>query len=232
MIAILLVGFLLGLKHALEADHVAAVAALAARGGGLRDTIRVALSWSTGHAATLILLGSALVVFGAALPEPLTRGFEALVGVVLAGLGVDVLRRLWQRRIHVHVHEHGERSRHLHFHTHEHETAHPARAHEHGHPRGVLVRSLAVGGLHGLAGSGALVLLSLQQAGSTARALAYLVLFSLGSIAGMVAFSTAISLPLRSSARWAARASSGVEAALGATSVGLGVWIALRSAGF
>jgi ABC-type nickel/cobalt efflux system permease component RcnA len=232
MSAILLFGFLLGVRHALEADHVAAVATLATRSSRLRDTVKVAASWGTGHAAMLILLGSVLVALGASLPEGLTRGFETIVGLVLVALGGDVLRRLWVRRVHFHVHEHENASIHLHAHAHDGEREHDPRRHRHEHPHGILARSLVIGSIHGLAGSGALVVLSVREAGSSGHALAYLVLFAIGSVLGMIAFSVAISLPLRLSSRWLSRASGGLEATLGLVSVALGLWIAIRSAGY
>ncbi|MGH7805288.1 MAG: urease accessory protein [Candidatus Binatia bacterium] len=234
MSAILLFGFLLGIRHALEADHVAAVATLATRSHRLRDTVTVAAWWGTGHAATLVVLGSILVVVGVSLPDALARSFEAIVGVVLFALGADVLRRLWARRVHFHLHAHGEAPPHLHAHAHaeDEEAAHDVASHDHPHPRGLLARSLAVGSIHGLAGSGALVLLSMESAGSPGRALAYLVLFALGSVAGMVLFTVAISLPLRLSARWLERTAGGLEAVLGASSMALGIWVALRAAAF
>jgi ABC-type nickel/cobalt efflux system permease component RcnA len=230
--AFLLFGFLLGVRHALEADHIAAVATLAARSRRLRDTMAVAAFWGTGHAAALIVLGSALVVLGASLPDGLSRAFEAIVGLVLAGLGADVLRRVRHRRVHFHLHEHAGAGPHLHLHAHGAAEEHDPRRHEHQHPCGLLGRALAVGSLHGLAGSGALVLLSMQEAGSAGRALAYLVLFAAGSVFGMVAFSAAISLPLRLSSRWYGRAADGLETTLGLASVALGLWIGIRAAAF
>ena len=232
MSLLLLFGFLLGVRHALEADHIATVASLAARSSRLRDTMRVAAWWGTGHGATLLVLGSVLVVLGATLPEGLARAFEAIVGLVLVFLGGDVLRRLWLQRVHFHVHEHADAGAHVHAHAHEDEAAHDVLHHEHAHasPRGLLVRSLAIGSLHGLAGSGALVLFSMQEAGSPGRALAYLVLFAIGSVLGMVAFSVAISLPFRLSSRWIEKTSGGIQATLGVASVVLGLWVALRAA--
>ena len=232
MSAILLLGFLLGVRHALEADHVAAVATLATRSHRLRDTVTVAAWWGTGHAAALIVLGSILVVVGVSLPDGLARFFEAIVGLVLVALGLDVLRRLRSKRVHFHVHAHGDAIPHVHAHAHEGDVDHDLARHDHAHPRGLLARSLAVGSLHGLAGSGALVLLSMESAGSPAQALAYLVLFAVGSVVGMVLFSVAISLPLRLSSRWLERTAGGLEATLGLVSIVLGLWIAVRAAAF
>jgi ABC-type nickel/cobalt efflux system permease component RcnA len=157
----------------------------------------------------------------------------AAAGLVLAGLGVDVLRRLRRRRVHFHRHQHDDGVRHLHVHAHEGEPAadHDPQHHDHPHATATLARALVVGSVHGLAGSGALVVLALQAAGSPAQALAYVVVFGVGSVLGMVLFSLAITLPLRFQARHMAWASRGLEAALGLASVALGLWIAVR-AGF
>ena len=86
-----------------------------------------------------------------------------------------------------------------------------------------------MGSVHGMAGSAALVVLSLQAVSSPGRALAYMAVFAAGSIAGMVLFSLAIALPVRLQGRHLERASRGFEAALGAASVVIGVWVAVRA---
>jgi cytochrome c biogenesis protein CcdA len=232
MTAVLLLGFLLGVRHALEVDHLTTVATLATRGGRLWDTVRIAASWGAGHAASLLAIGCLLVAFGAALPEPLARAFEAIVGLVLITLGFDVLRQVRRQRLHFHVHAHEDGEEHLHLHGHESERHPDPRHHEHPHSRGLLLRSLAVGTFHGLAGSGALVLLSLEEAGSASRALAYLATFALGSLLGMVAISITFALPFRFSPRWLERSAGAFQAVLGAVSVVLGSWITIRSAVF
>lgn len=220
-LAPLALGFLLGLKHALDADHVAAVAALATRAASAADRVRLSGLWGLGHAVTLFACGALLLALGAQVPPALAAALEGLVGVVLVALGVDVLRRLRRRGVHVHAHRHGDGTLHVHAHAH----AHAAADHAHAHPDGLLPRAFAVGTVHGLAGSAALVLLSLEAARTTAQALAYLALFGLGSIAGMCALSLAISLPLR---RVPTRAvGRGLEGALGALTIALGSWIAV-----
>ena len=205
MFALLVLGFLVGVRHALEADHVAAVTTLATRSASLTERLKVAVAWGGGHAAGLVLLGSALILLGTSLPECLERAFEIAAGMTLIALGVDVLRRLRKRRIHFHFHEHSGGARHLHAHAHHHGMQHGPAEHEHEHSRSLMPRALAVGGLHGLAGSGALVLLSMKMLGSTAQALMYVLSFALGSILGMVAFSLMLSLPLSLSPRLLSR---------------------------
>jgi hypothetical protein len=225
MITLLVLGFLLGLRHALEADHVAAVASLATRSSSLFDTVRVAAAWGVGHTATFVFFGSILIALDASLPPDAGRMLEAAVGVMLVLLGADVLRRLRRRRIHLHAHAHADGVRHFHVHAHE-----MASHHEHAHPRGLFPRAMLVGGVHGMAGTAALTLLSLQALHSGIWALVYLTLFGFGSILGMMLFSVVISLPLRLSARHLTFASNGLEAGLGIMTILLGCWIVLQAA--
>ena len=221
--SILLVGFLLGLKHALEADHVAAVATLASRSSSLRAHVRLAGLWGIGHAVALAALGSLLVLLGAGVPRAATATLEAAVGIVLIALGADVLRRLRRDRVHFHVHRHAGAPPHFHAHTHRGATTHDAAAHEHHHPSGI--RALAVGSLHGLAGSAALVLLAAEGGRSVGQALAYLALFGAGTILGMMTLSLAIAVPFRLSADRLGRRQDLLQAALGTATIGLGIWI-------
>lgn len=232
MLAVLLLGFLVGIRHALEPDHVAAVTTLASRSASLADRIKVAAVWGSGHAASLMVLGGILIALGTTMPERVARGFEIVAGIVLISLGIDVLRRARRQRIHVHVHQHGDGARHLHVHAHPGETRHDPAAHEHNHVRRLLPRALAVGSLHGLAGSGALVLLSMQLLGSGLRALAYVACFAVGSILGMVAFSVVLSLPLVFAPRLLERTAGKLEAVLGFVTISIGCWMAVQAAAF
>lgn len=230
MASLLIFGFLLGLKHALEADHVAAVASLATRSHSFVSTLRVAAAWGIGHTAALLFFGSILLLVDASLSQRASSVLEGVVGVMLVVLGLDVLRRVRQKRIHLHVHQHDDGARHFHAHAHEEGTAHDAIKHDHAHVRGLLPRALLVGTIHGMAGTAALTLLSLHSLHSYAWAVVYLALFGVGTIAGMVAITLVISLPLRLTARHLDWASNDLEAALGVITVVLGCWIAFQSA--
>jgi len=225
MIPILLLGLLVGMKHALEADHVAAVATLATRSASLGERVKLAGMWGLGHAGTLMLFGGTVLALGVSLPDRVARTFEGVVGLMLVALGLDVLRRLRRRGVHFHRHRHGDGRQHLHAHAHDSGTA-PAGAHDHEHARGLPLRALLVGTMHGLAGSAALVLLSLELTRSTAQALLYLAAFGIGSVAGMAALSLAISLPLRVASGRFGTAWRLVEGALGVVTVALGCWMA------
>jgi hypothetical protein len=219
----LLLGLLLGLRHALEADHVAAVTALATRSASVSRTALLAAAWGTGHAVALAAAGSLLLALDVPMPAALAGALEGAVGVMLIVLGGDLLRRLRSGRVHVHVHAHGDAPPHVHPHVHGADRT----SHLHTHAPPPLSRALAVGGLHGLGGSAALVLLLLGAEPSTLGALLAIVSFGLGSIGGMVAFSLVLAWPLRLSVRRFERVVAGV---VGSTTVALGVWIAVASA--
>jgi hypothetical protein len=225
---LLLLGLLTGVRHALEADHVAAVASLSTRSASVRQTAWLAAAWGAGHAATLILVGGLTFALGVALPHGLARAFEAAAGLLLVYLGMDVLLRVRRQRVHFHVHRHEGGIRHLHAHSHAgaREPHDPGR-HEHAHGRGLMVRAGVMGSLHGMAGSAALVVLSLQAVSSARHALFYMAVFAAGSIAGMVLFSLVISLPVRLQGRHLERASQALEVALGAASVLIGASMAV-----
>ena len=107
MTTVLTFGFLIGLRHALEADHVAAVASLVMTSRSLRQSVRLGAAWGLGHALTLLVVGGLLLASGKALPPGVAHWLEVVVGVMLIGLGADVLRRLIRQRVHFHSHRHG-----------------------------------------------------------------------------------------------------------------------------
>src|SRR5262245_10118965 len=144
MAAFLILGFLIGIKHALEADHVAAVASLATRSPRLGVTVRVAAAWGAGHALALVVCGALLLALDLSLSAATSRALESIVGVMLVLLGLDVLRRLRSKRVHFHAHEHAG-LRHFHAHSHADDIVHDAAQHQHEHVRGLLSRALLVG---------------------------------------------------------------------------------------
>src|ERR1700759_2472280 len=163
MFGILGIGFLLGMRHALEADHIAAVSSIAARRTGVRDIVKHGLTWGLGHTLTLFVFAGAAILLGHAVPEVLARPLETAVGIMLVGLGAHVLWRLWRDRVHFHAHGHGDGTAHLHAHSHACQTLPHARA-PHTHAHGFRWRTLLVGLMHGMAGSAALLMLAVSQA--------------------------------------------------------------------
>ena len=222
MFGILALGFLLGMQHALEADHIAAVSSIAARRSHVGDIVKHGLTWGLGHTLTLLAFAGAAILLGRAIPESVARPIEAAVGIMLVGLGAHVLWRLWRDRVHFHSHDHGDGTVHLHAHSHAGETTPHART-AHAHEHGFRWRTLLVGLMHGMAGSAALLVLTVSQASSPAAGLGYVALFGIGSMIGMGALSTVIAIPLAVSARWLTSANRGLQGAVGLVTVAIGV---------
>lgn len=223
MSGILFLGFLIGMRHALEADHVAAVAVLATRAKTVRQALPLGIMWGLGHTLTLFAFGAVIVMLNASLPENVASMLEAVVGVMLIGLGLDVIYRLFKKRIHFHVHSHEDDKRHVHAHSHEGEKTHDPEAHSHEHFKGMSGRALLVGMMHGLAGSAALVLLTMQSVEPISSRVVYILLFGFGSVVGMGALSLIIAVPLRYAANSMTWAYNGLSLVLGLFSTGLGV---------
>src|SRR5580700_11906290 len=108
MFGILGLGFVLGMQHALEADHVAAVSSIAARRSEVTDIVKHGLTWGLGHTLTLFVVAGTALGLGQAVPEHFARPLETAVGIMLIGLGAHVLWRLWRDRVHFHKHSHGD----------------------------------------------------------------------------------------------------------------------------
>ncbi len=275
MTSLLLLGFLLGMRHALEVDHLAAVASLATRSRGLWHTVAQGAAWGLGHTLTLVLAGGICLLASVAIPPRLAHLLEMGVGVMLLGLGLDVLLRARRQGIHVHVHRHDDGTLHLHahghapceepapgepghgLHPHVHAHAHPLthsrsltdqealRAPEMPEARGARKarqvhaaammpadggavtgfprRALLVGLMHGLAGSAALLLLTLSTLSSRWLGLAYILVFGLGSILGMAILSAVIALPMQGTARLLTGAFRAVEVVTGLATIAIGV---------
>src|SRR5256885_7339713 len=141
---------------------------------------------------------------------------------MLVGLGGHVLWRLWHDRVHFHRHGHGDGTVHFHAHSHAGETSPHARA-AHAHQHGFRWRTLLVGLMHGMAGSAALLVLTVSQASSPAVGLGYVALFGVGTMIGMGALSTVIAVPLAVSARWLTWANRGLQGAVGAVTTAIGM---------
>jgi len=221
MFAVLGLGFLLGMQHALEADHIAAVSSIAARRSDVRDIVKHGLTWGLGHTLTLFAFAGAAILLGHAIPNTLARPIETAVGVMLVGLGAHVLRRLWRDRVHFHAHRHGDGTSHIHVHSHAGEAV-PHQANPHQHAHGFRWRSLLVGLMHGMAGSAALLVLAVSQVASPATGMAYVLLFGVGSMLGMGALSVVIAVPLAVSARWLTWANRALQAGVGAITIAIG----------
>lgn len=232
MTAVLLLGFLLGLQHAMEADHLAALAGLAARSRSRRSVIRHGFVWGLGHMVTLSTFAGAVILCEQAVGPTLAGWLEIAVGAMLMLLGGHLLYRLHRDRVHVHVHRHEDGRVHLHAHSHAGEvTPHGQSRHKHGHRRGFPLRSLMVGMMHGLAGSAALVVLAGTALSSPLDGVFYVLIFGLGSVAGMVALSLVIAVPISWSAKSLTWASRGLQSSVGLAGLALGGFVIIGAVG-
>lgn len=224
MFSILGLGFLIGMQHALEVDHVAAVCSLAARRSSVRRIVTQGAAWGLGHTITLMLFAGAAVLLGTTINEQLAGWLEFAVGIMLVLLGGHVLYRLLRDRMHMHAHRHRDGRVHMHVHSHVGEAkAHDRSAHDHGHPEGLPLRTLLVGMVHGMAGSAALLVLTAATVGSPLLGLAYILLFGVGSILGMAALSVVVAVPLSYSAKALTWGNRGLQAVIGLATIALGL---------
>ncbi|HUI43184.1 MAG TPA: sulfite exporter TauE/SafE family protein [Terriglobia bacterium] len=250
LLAITLLGFVLGMRHATDADHVIAVTTIVSRQRSLGSAALIGAFWGLGHTLTIAAVGSAIIVFNVVIPPRLGLAMELAVGLMLVLLGVlnltGITRRLAERFTpqvaggHAHPHAHGDF---VHTHVHGHAPGH------HGHAedatplarldRGFArlgrgfglyqaLRPLAVGIVHGLAGSAAVALLVLAAIRNAAWGVAYLLVFGAGTIAGMTIITAAIAVPYAYTGRRFTRLNGALAAASGLLSLGFGLFIAYR----
>jgi sulfite exporter TauE/SafE len=212
-IAVLGIGFVLGLQHAIEADHLAAVSTIVSEKKNLLTASIVGGLWGIGHTVSLFVVGALVIFLKLQISDIVEARLEALVGVMLVLLGLNALRKLFSTHVHAHVHEHGERQ-HVHFHTH---GAAPAESHHRFSPRSILI-----GMVHGLAGSAALMLLIVPTIASPVVGLLYILVFGIGSIGGMMAMSFLIGLPFHFTANRFGMLNKGIRLCAGIFSLGLG----------
>jgi high-affinity nickel permease len=199
LFSIVAIGFFLGMRHATDADHVIAVSTIVSRQQSAWRAALIGGVWGIGHTLTIFVVGMAIILFNLVIPARLGLTMELTVGFMLIALGVwNVASFLHAQpqadtRIHSHAHAHGD-----YVHTHPHGHAPEAHAHTPEQtPLGwldrrlsnlaayQLIRPLIVGVVHGLAGSAAVALLVLASIANAKWAIAYLLVFGVGTIAGM-----------------------------------------------
>jgi len=225
---LLAVGFGLGLKHAIEADHLAAVSTIVTQRKSVWSASLVGGLWGVGHTLSLLAAGSIVLLFHFEISEKTEQTLEFCVALMLIVLGVDAIRRLVKGgQLHIHSHRHGDVV-HFHPHSHEPQTAHNVRQTSgHSHKLSPIgVRPLVIGMIHGLAGSGALMLLVLATISSPAVGLLYILVFGVGSIGGMMLMSLLLGLPIHFTASRFRIADITLRVGAGLFSLALGSWLA------
>jgi ABC-type nickel/cobalt efflux system permease component RcnA len=244
LLAVLALGFFLGMRHATDPDHVIAVTTIVSRYRTARGAALIGAVWGIGHTLTILVVGGGIILFSWVIPGRLGLSMELAVGVMLIVLGVANLRdvlRLVRRsaatapeaasgHLHSHPHSHGD---YVHSHAHGHEPeSHPHQPEQtpvgwldrHFGGLGLyqLVRPLVVGVVHGLAGSAAVALLVLATISNPKWAVLYLLIFGIGTIVGMTLITVAIALPFALSPRQS-RFAGRLRLASGLVSVAFGL---------
>ncbi len=247
-VAVLALGFFLGMRHATDPDHVLAVTTIVSRYRSVRDAALVGFFWGIGHTLTILAVGTGIVLFGWVIPPRLGLSMEFSVGLMLILLGgftlASVLRRVDEtvaparraEHTHSHAHSHGD-----YIHTHPH--GHGPDVHPHAAERTPLawidrrfgrlgiyqmVRPLIVGIVHGLAGSAAVALLVLTTIRSPEWAVIYLLIFGVGTVVGMMLITAAIATPFAYTHARFSRLSRNLRLASGMLSLGFGLLIAYK----
>jgi len=215
-------GLALGLRHALDADHLAAVSTLVSEGRNIWRSAAVGLFWGLGHTAALLAFGTAIAMFRLTVSEPLSQLMELGVAVMLVFLGTRALLRLRRQVVlHEHSHEHPRVAHtHLHVHIGNERHLHPS------HVASAAGRPFVVGVIHGLAGTAAVMLLVVGAIPSVLLAVAYIIVFGVGSIVGMMSMSLLLGLPLALAARRLALAERLIQLSAALFSLCLGVLLA------
>jgi high-affinity nickel permease len=222
LVTLLGVGFLLGLRHALDTDHLAAVSTVLAERPSLLASSAVGLYWGVGHTFTLLIVGSIVLFWGVHIPAEFEFIAESGVGVLLIMLGGMLALKLYRERWHVHSHDHDGQP-HVHLHSHQQQ-----RDHHHRHWIAKSIRPFCIGMAHGLAGSAALMLMILTTTTDVATGLLSIFIFGLGSIVGMMVIGMTISLPVIWSRSISRRLFLGVQGVASLASVLVGVWMLVK----
>jgi high-affinity nickel-transport protein len=243
LLSIIALGFFLGMRHASDPDHVIAVTTIVSRQRSIRQAALIGALWGVGHTITIVVVGSAIILFGLVIPPRVGLTMELSVGLMLILLGIlnlsGILRWIaetvtpLQLGQHAHPHGHGD---YVHSHPHGHSPE------KHGHLEDAtpvswmdrtlgrlglyqVARPLAVGIVHGLAGSAAVALLVLTTIRVPSWAVLYLLLFGIGTVAGMMLITAAIAVPFTFSENRFARLNRGLGMVSGLLSVAFGLFI-------
>lgn len=242
-VSVIALGFFLGMRHATDADHVIAVSTIVTRQRTLRGGLAIGLLWAVGHTLTILVGGGAIILFRLAIPPALGLTMEMTVAIMLVGLGlwnVATVRRPLggASHGHSHAHSHGD---YVHTHHHGHGPS------DHGHredrtPQAWLdrhlggltfyqmLRPVVVGVVHGLAGSAAVALLVLATISDPRWGLAYLGLFGVGTIVGMLLVTLIVAAPVTLAASRLAHGHRHLRLASGVLSLGFGLFLAYEIA--
>ncbi|MGA9772699.1 MAG: sulfite exporter TauE/SafE family protein [Blastocatellia bacterium] len=218
--SVLTFGLVFGLKHAIEADHLAAVSTIVSQRKSILSSSLVGGLWGIGHTISLLIAGVVVLVLHVKIGEKTALALEFCVALMLIALGANALRKIVRGgKLHMHAHNHGE---HAHLHPHIHEQSGELSEPMH-HGFRFNARPILVGMVHGLAGSAALMLIVLSTVSSPVIGLLFIAVFGIGSIGGMLLMSALVSLPLQLTANRFGKTHRAVQVLAAMFSLGLGV---------
>jgi len=222
LIGLLGLGLILGLRHALDPDHIAAVSTIVSESRSVRRSSLIGTFWGLGHTMSLLIAGVLVIALKVQISDRVALWMEFAVALMLILLGLKAMLkplRGWRIHVHQHVHDGGSHS-HVHLHR-------PSEEHAHKHRH--LIRSGArpflVGMVHGMAGSAALMILVLATIPSALAGLIYIAVFGLGSVGGMLIMSSLISLPFIFTRRRFNFLSAGLQVMVGLFSLSFGLFL-------
>lgn len=222
LLAVLGLGFALGLRHALDPDHMVAVSTIVSEHKSFRKSSLVGTFWGLGHTASLLAVGILVLAFKRNIPEHVAQWMEFGVAVMLVVLGAKAVRKAlrgWTLHVHEHVHD-GRRHIHIHIHR-----PQEVQVHHHRHLLGFGTQPFLIGMIHGLAGSAALMILVLGTIPSAIAGLIYIAMFGLGSVGGMLIMSSLISLPFILTAKRFSVLCEGIQVVVGLSSIVFGFFL-------
>ena len=222
-LTVLSFGFILGLKHALDPDHMVAVSTIVSESKSVKRSSLVGTFWGLGHTVSLLLAGIIVIGLKVQISNRVALWMEFAVALMLMLLGIKaILKPLRGWKLHRHRHTH-DGSTHTHVHLHR---PGEVQRHQHRHMISIGVRPLLVGMIHGMAGSAALTLLVLTTMPSAIAGLIYIVIFGLGSVGGMLIMSSLIGLPFVLTPKRFSMLTEGLQGAVGLCSFSFGLFLA------
>jgi ABC-type nickel/cobalt efflux system permease component RcnA len=234
---LLTLGFFLRMSIAMEADHLAAVSSLWRAHHGRRTIMQSTFYWSAGHALTLLVFCSLLLLSVSHLSARNEALLELAAAALVIALGARLIYHLHREKIHFHVHLH-DGQRHLHAHTHAHhhavgkmapdQSSHAAIPHHHKPPKKPF-SALCAGMMHGAAGTGSLMVLAVTATQSFLLSVAYFAIFCAGSLLGMMLLTVVVSLPFTRIGIWATRFNQLISVVIACTCFGSGGMLAYGS---
>jgi ABC-type nickel/cobalt efflux system permease component RcnA len=221
---IIATAFMLGLGHSLDPDHIVAVSTILCKCTSLRKSVVSATAWGAGHSVTVLLIGLLVLALRISIPDSVVQLFELAAGAMLVVLGALLLRPIIAQRIHTHHHRNasGDSSQ-----THSHlKEDKKGLVHSHNHVH----KSVFTGILQGMAGSAALMLVTLTTVSSAELGLIFIGVFGVGVILGMVCIACVISSVLNYTATHLERVHEKISLLTGSISIGFGIFLIIQMA--